>query len=146
MAVQFVFWYWWVLAVALLGIEILTSGFFFLWMSIAAVVTGFLALIMPFLNINIQIFVFAVLSMASVILWKRYMNQHPIETDHPYLNQRGAQYIGRTFTLIEAIENGQGRVKVDDSRWRVEGEDCPQGATVKVVAVDGTVLKVIRVN
>lgn len=146
MAVQFVFWYWWALAIVLLGVEILTSGFFFLWMSIAAVITGFIALLMPFLNLNVQLFVFAVLSMASVILWKRYMNKHPIVTDHPHLNQRGAQYIGRTFTLIEAIENGQGRIKVDDSRWRVEGDDCPKGATVKVVAVDGTVFKVIRVN
>jgi membrane protein implicated in regulation of membrane protease activity len=146
MTVQFVFWYWWVLATVLLGIEIMTAGFFFVWMSAAAVLTGFLALIMPFLSLNAQLFIFAVLSMVSVILWKRYMNKHPIVTDHPHLNQRGAQYIGRTFTLIEAIENGQGRVKVDDSRWRVEGEDCPQGSTVKVVAVDGTVFKVIRVN
>jgi len=146
MTVQFVFWYWWVLAIVLLGIEIMTAGFFFVWMSAAAVLTGFLALIMPFLSLNGQLFIFAVLSMVSVVLWKRYMNKHPIVTDHPHLNQRGAQYIGRTFTLIEAIENGQGRVKVDDSRWRVEGEDCPQGATVKVVAVDGTVFKVIRVN
>ncbi len=146
MTVQFVFWYWWVLAIVLLGIEIMTAGFFFVWMSVAAVLTGFLALIMPFLTLNAQLFIFAVLSMVSVVLWKRYMNKHPIVTDHPHLNQRGAQYIGRTFTLIEAIENGQGRVKVDDSRWRVEGEDCPQGATVKVVAVDGTVFKVIRVN
>jgi len=146
MTVQFVFWYWWVLAIVLLGIEIMTAGFFFVWMSVAAVLTGFLALIMPFLTLNAQLFIFAVLSMVSVVLWKRYMNKHPVASDHPHLNQRGAQYIGRTFTLIEAIENGQGRVKVDDSRWRVEGEDCPQGATVKVVAVDGTVFKVIRVN
>jgi hypothetical protein len=146
MIVQFVFWYWWVLALVLLGVEIITAGFFFMWMSIAAVITGFLSLIMPFLNVNIQLLIFAVLSMVSVILWKRYMVNHQVESDHPHLNQRGAQYIGRTFTLIEAIENGQGRVKVDDSRWRVEGEDCPNGATVKVVAVDGTVFKVIRVN
>ncbi len=146
MTMQFVFWYWWVLALVLLGVEIITAGFFFMWMSIAAVITGFLALIMPFLSLNIQLFIFAVLSMVSVVLWKRYMLNHHVESDHPHLNQRGAQYIGRTFTLIEAIENGQGRIKVDDSRWRVEGEDCPNGATVKVVAVDGTVFKVIRVS
>lgn len=85
--------------------------------------------------------------MVSVLLWRNYMNKHPQETDHPHLNQRGAQYIGKTFTLIEAIKNGQGKIKVADSPWRVEGEeDCPAGSTVKVIAVDGATFKVIRVS
>jgi len=33
-------------------------------------------------------------------------------------------------------------VKVDDSTWRVEGEDLPEGTKVRVISVDGVVLKV----
>jgi membrane protein implicated in regulation of membrane protease activity len=146
MAVEFVFWYWWVAAVALLGIEMLSPGFFFLWMGFSAFVTGLLFFIMPFMSSNFQLMIFAVLSVVSVLWWRSYMNKHPEETDHPHLNRRGAQYIGKTFTLIEAIENGQGRIKVADSPWKVEGDDCPVGSTVKVIAVDGTIFKVIRVH
>lgn len=146
MEFEVVFWYWWVAAVLLLGIEMMSPGFFFLWMAISALVTGLLLLVVPVMTIEIQLFIFAVLSMCSVIAWKRYMVNHPIESDHPHLNQRGAEYIGRTFTLLEAIENGQGKIKVGDSRWRVEGEDCPVGSTVKVIAVDSTIFKVEKVD
>lgn len=137
------FWYWWVAAVFLLGVEMLSPGFFFLWMAVSALVTGLLLLIMPFLSVEMQLFIFAVLSMSSVLVWKHYMKRHPEKTDHPHLNERGSQYIGRTFTLIEAIENGQGKVKVGDSLWKVEGSsDCPKGSAVRVVDVHGTVFKV----
>jgi membrane protein implicated in regulation of membrane protease activity len=142
----FVFWYWWVAAAVLLVVEMLSPGFFFMWMGISAVITGLLFLLLPFMGIEVQLLIFAVLSVVSVLWWKKYMNQHPTETDHPYLNQRGAQYIGKTFTVIEAIEHGQGKIKVADSPWRVEGEDCPVGSTVKIIAVDGTIFKVMRVD
>lgn len=144
---EFVFWYWWVAAVVLLGVEMLSPGFFFLWMGFSAFVTGLLFFLMPFMSTEVQLLIFAVLSVVSVLWWRNYMNKHPQETDHPHLNQRGAQYIGKTFTLIEAIEHGQGKIKVADSPWRVEGEeDCPVGSTVKVIAVDGAIFKVIRVD
>ena len=37
---QLEFWHWMILAAALAGIEILTPGFFFLWLGGAALVTG----------------------------------------------------------------------------------------------------------
>ena len=146
MGIVFVFWYWWVVAAILLGVEMLTGTFFFLWMAIAAAVTGLLSFVMPALDFNIQLFIFAVLGIVSLIVWKRYMLKSSVESDHPHLNQRGAQYVGKNFVLIEAIENGRGKIKVADSPWRVESdEDCPLGATVKIVAVNGTMFKVVRV-
>lgn len=148
MGYEIVFWYWWVAAVIFLVIEIISPSFFFLWLAVSASVTGLLLLLIPFMSFEFQLLIFGMLAIGSVFGWKYYINQHhqASNTDHPLLNQRGAQYIGRTFSLIQAIENGQGKVKVDDSLWKVEGEDCPEGSTVKVVAVDGTVFKVIRVD
>ena len=59
------------------------------------------------------------------------------DSDAPLLNRRADQYVGRTFTLTEPIENGYGTVRVGDSRWRVSGPAHPAGGTVRVVAVDG---------
>jgi len=66
----------------------------------------------------------------------------PSPPTKPTLNRRGAQYIGRTFTLDEPIANGIGKIRVDDSTWKIEGTDCPAGSKVKVVGIDNTVLKV----
>jgi membrane protein implicated in regulation of membrane protease activity len=146
MGMHIIFWYWWVAAVAFVGVEMLTPGFFFIWMGFSAFITGSLIFFLPAVSTEFQLSFFAVLSMVSAIWGRNYLKKHEKQTDHPHLNQRGAQYIGRTFTVIEAIQNGSGKVKVADSPWRVEGEDCPVGSTVRVVAVDGTTLKVIRVD
>ena len=60
----------------------------------------------------------------------------------PYLINRGAQYIGRTVTVEDAIQNGRGKVRVGDTIWAAEGEDAIKGASVEVTGVNGTVLVV----
>lgn len=137
-----VFWHWWVFAVFMLGIEILAPGFFFLWLSLAGFVVGSVLFLMPSTNLEIQLLIFALLSIISIYIWRRYGIQHRVETDQPLLNKRGAQYIGRTFSVIKAIENGRGKVKVGDSMWTVQGEDCPLDTKVEVTAVNGTLLEV----
>ncbi len=136
------YWHWWVLGVLLLILEIISPAVFFLWMGISAGVVGLLLLIVPGMAWELQVVLFAAFSVASVMLWRRYLNKHPIESDQPKLNRRGEQYIGRTFTLEEPIVNGQGKIKVDDSIWKISGEDCPQGTKVQVNDVNGVVLKV----
>lgn len=139
---EIVFWYWWVLAVFLLGVETLAPGFFFLWLSLSGFVVGTVLLIIPLTSLEIQLLIFATLSIVSIFVWRRYGIQHRPETDHPLLNKRGTQYIGRTFSLIEPIENGRGKIKADGSIWIVEGEDCPLETKVEVVAIKGTLFDV----
>jgi hypothetical protein len=63
-------------------------------------------------------------------------------SDQPNLNRRAEQYIGRRFVLETAIVNGQGKARVGDSLWLVDGPDLPTGAAIEVVGVDGSTLKV----
>lgn len=142
----FVFWHWWVIALVLLVVEILTPGFFFLWMAVSGFITGALVWLVPSISLNSQLFVFSIMSIVTISAWKFYVKKHPIETDHPLLNQRGAQYIGRVFSLYEPIVNGQGKIKVDDSIWKVRGKDCNINTKVKVIAVRSTVFDVEKVQ
>ena len=140
---EIVFWYWWVLAVGFLALEIVVTGFFFLWLAVSAFIVGAVVLLITATAFNVQLLLFSLLAVLSVLAWRKYARTRAVEaTDHPLLNQRGAQYIGRTFNLIAPIENGQGKVKVDDTFWKVHGEDSPLGTKVKVVAVKGTVFEV----
>jgi len=142
---EVVFWNWWVLALILLVIELLAPGFFFLWMAASGFVTGLLLWLMPALDIKVQIFIFSVLSIVAITAWKLYGKKYSISTDHPLLNKRGQQYIGRVFSLYQPIENGEGKIKVDDSIWKVHGEDCDINTKVKVIAIRGTVFDVEKV-
>lgn len=144
--VDIVFWYWWMMAVGFLAIELLVPGFFFLWLAISAFVVGLLMLLVPLISLEVQLMLFSVLSMITVLGWRRYAgHRKAATTDHPFLNQRGAEYIGQTFNLVTPIENGKGKIKVGDSLWSVRGPDCPSNCKVKVIGIQGTIFEVERI-
>jgi len=135
-----IYWHWLILAVVMIILEMLVPGAYFLWMGVSAIFVGALMYVFPEMVFLIQILIFAVLSVISVVMYKSYRKRNPIVTDEPALNRRGEQYIGRTFTLEEPIVNGEGRIKVDDSTWKISGVDMEAGASVRVVATEGTTL------
>lgn len=139
-------WHWWVLALALIVLEVFAPGAVFIWMGFGAAVVGVILLIAPDLGWEYQFMVFTVFSIVSIAAWKMYQRKHPTETDRPTLNRRGEQYIGRTFTLSEPVVNGLGKIRVDDSTWKIEGADCAAGTQVRVTGVEGTILKVENVQ
>ena len=139
---QALFWHWWVAAVVFVVIEIFAPGFIFLWLGVAAAVVGLLMWFDPGMAWEYQLLVFALVSVAAIFAWRAFARRNPPESDHPNLNRRGTQYVGRQFTLEEAIVNGTGVLRVDDTRWKVEGDDLPAGSRVTVIGVEGTVLKV----
>jgi membrane protein implicated in regulation of membrane protease activity len=143
---QLTVWHWLIAAVVLMIMEVLAPGAFFLWLGVAAAVVGLLLAVIPVMTWQVQVLLFSVLSVASVIGWRAWRQKHPVETESPTLNRRGMQYVGRVFTLSEAIVNGVGKVYVDDTTWRVSGPDLEVGANIKVIDVDGTVFRVEAVD
>lgn len=140
------FWYWWVFATALIILEIMVPGTFFLWMSISAIAVGGIVWLMPGIEWEWQLLLFAILSITSIFLWRIRQRTHPTKTEDPNLNQRTKRYIGRTFTLATPIVDGIGKIHVDDSQWRVSGPDCETGKKVKVVSAESTTLIVELLN
>ncbi len=139
-------WNWWILALLLFLVELAMPGVIFLWLAIAAALTGFLVLIIPTVGWEISFIVFAVLSVIAIYIGRKVWTPGNTPSEDSTLNKRADQYIGRTFTLDTALENGRGRLHVGDSSWLAQGPDLPAGAHVKVVAVDGSVLHVEHVQ
>jgi hypothetical protein len=140
--VQPEFWHWLVAGLIFVSIEPFVPGTFFLWMGISAGIVGLISWALPALGFEAQVLAFALLSIATILISRRYLKRHPIVSDAPLLNRRAEQYVGRVFTLQDPLVNGRGRLRVDDTVWRVEGEDCPAGTAVEVTGVDGTLLRV----
>ncbi len=126
------YWHWWIVAAVLLLLELIVPAAFFLWISVAAVVSGLLVLFFP-LDWQFQLMIFSLISVVLLILSRKFFHKRGIETTLPNLNRRGEQYVGRTFPLIEAIERGIGKISIEDTRWRVRGPDLPVGTMVRVI-------------
>jgi membrane protein implicated in regulation of membrane protease activity len=137
-------WHWGIMAAVLIILEMFAPGAFLLWLGIAAAVNSILLVFMPNLSWEAQFVIFAIVSVLSIFMFRQWRNKNPETTDQPSLNRRGAQYVGRTFTLAEPIVNGQGKLHVDDSTWKIEGDDCDAGIKVRVIGVDGVVLRIER--
>ncbi|KRT53678.1 NfeD family protein [endosymbiont of Ridgeia piscesae] len=139
---QLDYWHWLILGVLLVILEIFSPGVFLIWMGLAAGLVGLLLLAFPELGWHYQLLGFALFSVASILAARSFLLRHPIQTDQPTLNRRGEQYLGRSFTLEDPIINGEGKIRVDDTTWKIRGNDCPGGSQIKVIGVDGVVLLV----
>lgn len=135
-------WNWFVFGLALLMLELLAPGFFFIWFGLAALVTGGIALLLGSVadfGWQWQIAVFLVLAVIFVLAGRRFFGSND-RHDEPFLNQRGEQLIGQRATLDEALVNGRGRIRINDTLWRVKGPDLPAGTQVHIVSFDPVTL------
>ena len=134
-------WHWWIVAAVLAAVETFVPGVLAIWFAASAAVVGALLLAFP-MPWQLQLVLFGVLGTAMLLVWRRYRRTESLESDQPGLNQRGHRYVGQSYTLVEPIEGGHGKVQVGDTVWLVQGSDAPAGARVRVVGVNGTVLQV----
>jgi hypothetical protein len=90
--------------------------------------------------------VFTVAIFVSGFFGRKLYGGKEKDTDRPFLNRRLEGLVGKAFVLDQPIENGSGRIRVEDSVWRVVGPDTPAGSRVRVTGThNGVVLKVERV-
>lgn len=144
-------WNWVIFALLLLAFETVIPGIHFLWFGLAALIVGVAVLVLSSAGPEyadafvwqFQIIAFALISMVTVFFVRRYAAAADGEaTDAPSLNLRAQQYVGRSTTVMVAIQGGRGKVKIGDSLWQAEGADAPVGTRVKVTGVNGGVLVV----
>jgi membrane protein implicated in regulation of membrane protease activity len=101
-----------------------------------------LAYVLP-IGWQVQVVLFGVLSLGAIAVWRQLRGRRPSVSPLPLLNRRGRQYEGQVCEVVDAIVNGYGKARVGDGVWTIQGPDLPAGARVRVVSVDGTVLKVV---
>lgn len=134
-------WNWLILAGLFFVLEIMVPGIFLIWFGIAAGIVGSLALLTD-ITWQWQFVLFALLSLAAVVIARKFFRSDAEQSDRPLLNLRAQQHVGKSFVVAETIKNGHGKVKIGDTLWLVEGPDAAKGASVKVTSVDGTTLTV----
>jgi membrane protein implicated in regulation of membrane protease activity len=133
---------WACLALVLISAEILAPGVFLLWLGIAAAVMFIVVLFVPELPLLVQGIAFALLSFASIAVYRRWFRTDAEHSDQPLLNRRAEQFIGRVFVLDSPLADGYGQIRIGDAYWTVTGPDLPAGSKVRVIGADTMTLKV----
>ena len=135
-------WIWAIAGLVLLIAEVITPGFFLMFLGAAAVATGVAALFLP-IGLVLQLALFAVLALLFVRVGGRraYAMRYDQSSD-PFLNDRVSQLIDRVVVVVEPVDANGGRVKVGDSIWSARGGPAAAGERVRIVDVEGNCLKV----
>jgi inner membrane protein len=135
-------WFWWIVAGALLLLELMTPCVFAMWLALAAVSVGITDYFVD-LSWQLELMAFAGFSLVYVYLARPWYSKTNLQnSDQPNLNQRIYAFVGKSFVLAEPIVNGQGKLDIEGTRWDVLGPNLAKGATVRVTAVEGMKLRV----
>lgn len=130
-------WLWLVGGLVLLSAEMIAPGVYLLWIGLAALLTGLLAFALP---LPAELGAFALLSVAATYLGRGWYRSHPVTSSDPLLNDRSARLIGEIVTVVEAVDDGRGRVTVGDGIWSARGGPAEPGARVRIIGADGQCL------
>ena len=133
-----IWWIWMGLAAAFLIGEILTAGFFLIFLSIGAAAAGVLAL----LDVGYagQFIVFIVVSGILFVFGRRFADR-VTEKQPPGIGAN--RFIDQNGIVLVEVDNSTnaGSVRVGQDEWRAiseTGDILPEGTRIRVTQIDGT--------
>ena len=132
-------WLWAIGGLILLIAEMIAPGFFLIFIGAAAILTGF-ATLMFGLALPVQLLVFVIAAAIAVLIGKRRYEEPPNVDLDTRLNNPGRRLEGKLATVIGAVDEQGGRVRLGDSEWTARGGPAQPGERVKIVSVDGNCL------
>ena len=138
-------WGWMSFGVVLMLLELFVPGTFMVWFGFGAVLTGLFVVFLSPLSAGMQILIFTLMSVISVIfgffVYGKLFGQNKEKAGN--LQTGAKRFIGQTFCVFEDIKGGKGKVKVGDTVWLAAAdEDIKAGTDIVVTDVKGTVLAV----
>lgn len=142
-------WQWAVAGILLILAELAIPSFFVVWFGIAGLVMAGVLGLFPALSLTAQLALWTVLSLAMVALWFRVFKPNAHKTR---IGTSDGEVIGEVGLLVGAVAPFQrGKVRfqrpiLGAEEWVCLAENAiAAGERVRVVAVEGSFLKVVKV-
>lgn len=134
-------WLWLIGGVVLLIAEIIAPGFFLVFIGAAAIATGLFTVLFDF-GIVPQLALFALYALLAVLIGRRIYGNRDSDSADPLLNDRAGRLVGKVVTVVTAVDDYGGRVRVGDSEWSARGGPAAAGERVRITGIDGNCLTV----
>ena len=149
---NFEWWHWIVLGLTLVVAELAVPAFFVIWFGLGALLVGLALLAVP-LGATAQIGLWVVASVAMVGLWFRVFKGGEYLRSRTRVGQSDGEPIGEIGLMTRPAEPfARGKVRFQKPVLGSEEWECVAdapiavGERVRVVAIEGSFLKVVRVG
>lgn len=145
---QIEWWHWIILGLALLLAELAIPAFVLIWFGLSALAVGIVLAILPTVSLTWQLTIWLLLSLALIFYWFKIF-----KTGHHKTRVGMADHaIGEIGLLVDAVapfQKGSVRFQkplLGSERWVcIADQEIAAGSRVKVVQVEGSLLKVEQV-
>ncbi|MCB1927542.1 MAG: NfeD family protein [Rhodocyclaceae bacterium] len=145
---ELLWWHWIVLAVGLALAELAIPSFFVIWFGAGAVLVGLVTLLVHDLSLAEQLSIWILASLAMVYAWFRVFRTNRHKTR---IGMAEGEVIGEVGLLVREVAPFQrGSVRFQKpllgaEEWVCIGDEAiVAGERVRVVAIEGSILKVAR--
>jgi membrane protein implicated in regulation of membrane protease activity len=146
---ELAWWHWMVLGLALGLVELVVPSFFIVWFGLGALLVGVAMLVAPAMAFSTQILLWTAASIAMTVLWFKVFRRDDGKTR----SGQADEALGEIGVLVRAVEplgveSARGEVRfqkpiMGSDVWPcLADEAIAAGERVKVLAVDGQILKV----
>jgi membrane protein implicated in regulation of membrane protease activity len=146
---ELVWWHWMILGLGLGLVELVVPAFFVIWFGLGALLVGVALLVAPGTGFTTQILLWTAASVAMTVLWFRVFRGDGGKTR----SGQADEALGEIGVLVRAVEplgvaSARGEVRfqkpiMGSDAWPcLADEAIAAGERVKVLAVDGQILKV----
>ena len=134
-------WLWLIGGVLMLILEVIAPGFFLVFIGAAAIATGLFTVLFD-LGVPAQLALFVLYALLAVMVGRRAYANRDSDSMDPLLNDRAARLVGKVVTVVETVDEHNGRVRVGDSEWSARGGPAAPGERVRITGIDGNCLTV----
>lgn len=135
---------WMLAGTAFVVIEAMVPGYFLIFPGFGCFVAALVSVLFAIgLGGSITVFVVATLILVMIAAgpYRRILQGRR----HTNVNSSD-RLVGSTGTVAETIIHGSGKVRLGDTVWLAAGPDLAIGTAVRVVAIDGTRVRVDRAD
>lgn len=147
---QLEWWYWIIAGFCLIGLELIVPSFTIIWFGMGALVVGLLCLVWPSFPVAAQVALWSVASVCFTVMWFKYLKPKG-NRSHAGLSKEGI--VGETGIIIRGTDDsyGHGTVRfriavLGADEWSCYADDVlTVGDTVRVIDIEGQILKVVKV-
>ncbi len=143
LSTNLLWWHWIAFGLVLLTLEIFSGTFLMLGLGLSAIVVGLIDVLFP-LNVEMELTIWMLLSLLSILLWFKYMKDNTIES-----SGQSNYALDTLGTVTKQIPlNGRGTVQFDkpvlgNSSWiATSKEELDINTRVKILEIKGQLIEV----
>jgi len=145
---EILWWHWVVLGIVLMLTELAVPAFFLVWFGLSAVAVGIVLAVLPTLSLTWQVIVWIAGSIVMIWLWFKIFKPGLFRSRSGLSKGSLIGEIGLVTRDIRPYEKGQLRFQkpiLGSEVWEaMSEEEIRMGERVKVLDVEGNILKVAR--